>query len=195
MDAASAALPRPTARPLELLERALSYSRPVLAAAPGHDPDLSTPCSAWDLGDLLGHMVDGFTAFVQAAAGVVPAEPRTGLPRDPALLAGHLLDLGCGVLGGWSDGRDECLLGLMPLPAEALLEAAALEIAVHGWDVAQVCAPERGLPPELAAGLLLPALRHVTAADRPTRFGPVLPVVRRDPAALLLAHCGRADPR
>lgn len=195
MDAASAARPRPAERPLELLERSLSYSRSVLAAVPGHAPDLPTPCSAWDLGDLLAHMVDGFTAFVQASAGVVPAEPRTDLPRDPALLAGHLLDLGCGVLGGWSDGREECLLGLVPLPADRLLETAALEIALHGWDVAQVCAPPREIPPALAAALLSVAFRHVTAADRPARFGPVLRVARRDPSALLLAHCGRAPSR
>ncbi len=191
MDAAPAALPRPTERPLELLERSLAFNRSVLAAVPGHAADLPTPCRDWDLADLLAHMVDGFTAFVQAAAGVVPAEPRTGLPRDPALLAGHLLDLGCGVLSGWAAGRDECLLGLMPLPADALLEAAALETAVHGWDLAQVCTPQRGLPAELSAGLLPLALRHVTLADRPARFGAVRSVARRDPTSLLLAHCGR----
>ncbi len=69
MDAASAALPRPGERPLELLDRSLGYARSVLAAVPGHAADLPTPCPAWDLADLLGHMVDGFTAFVQASAG------------------------------------------------------------------------------------------------------------------------------
>ncbi len=190
MDAAAAALP-PTERPRELLERSLAYTRSVLAAVPGHAADLPTPCPDWELADLLAHMVDGFTAFVQAAAGVVPAEPRTGLPRDPALLAGHLLDLGCGVMSGWADGRDACLLGGLPLPADTVMAAAALEIAVHGWDVAQVCAPQRRLPPELAAALLPLALRHVAPADRPGRFGAVRPVSRRDPRSLLLAHCGR----
>lgn len=191
MSAASAAQEATPHRPLELMERSIGYARGVLRTVPGHAPQEPTPCRDWDLADLLAHMVDGLTAFVQAAAGVVPAEPRTGLPRDPALLAGHLLDLGCGVLGGWVESDDGCLLGSLPLPAEVLLEAAALEIAVHGWDVAQVCAPHRVLPPTLAAALLPAALRHVSPADRPARFGAVRPVVRRDPAALLLAHCGR----
>jgi uncharacterized protein (TIGR03086 family) len=191
MSAASAAPAAIADRPMELMERSIAYARGVLRTVPGHAPQEPTPCRDWDLADLLSHLVDGLTAFAQAAAGVVPAEPRTALPRDPALLAGHLLDLGCGVLGGWLENDDECLLGLLPLPADVLLEAAALEIAVHGWDVAQVCAPHRDLPPALAAALLPAALRHVSPADRPHRFDAVRPVARRDPAALLLAHCGR----
>ncbi len=180
-------------RPLELLERSLSYTRVVLAAVPGHPAEAPTPCAHWDLADLLTHMVDGFTAFIQGAAGVVPPPGATDLPRDPALLAGHLLDLGCGVLSGWATAEDrECLLGLMPLPADALLEVAALEIAVHGWDVSRVCSPHRPLPPELAAGLLPLAFRHVRPADRPGRFAPVAHVTHRDPASLLLAQLGRA---
>ncbi|MEZ5093618.1 maleylpyruvate isomerase N-terminal domain-containing protein [Nocardioides sp.] len=196
MTAASAAPAAPAERPLELVERSLAYARGVLVAVPGHPADLATPCADWDLGDLLAHMVDGFTAFVQAAAGVVSPEPPAGLPREPALLAGHLLDLGCGVLGEWASpaGRARVLCGL-PLPTEVVLEVAALEIAVHGWDVAQVCSPRRRLPAQLAAALLPAAVRRVGAADRPHRFGAVRPGSRRDPEALLLAHCGRAAPR
>ena len=119
MTAASAAHAAPAERPLELVERSLAYARGVLVAVPGHPADLATPCADWDLGDLLAHMVDGFTAFVQAAAGVVSPEPPAGLPREPALLAGHLLDLGCGVLGEWASpaGRARVLCGL-PLPTE-----------------------------------------------------------------------------
>jgi uncharacterized protein (TIGR03086 family) len=194
MSAASAAPESPAGRPLELVERSIGYARGVLVAVPGHRAEERTPCADWDLADLLGHMVDGFTAFVQAAAGSVPAEPRTGLPRDPGLLAGHLLDLGCGVLGGWSSPAcSGPRLGVLALPGDALLEVAAVEIAVHGWDLAQACAPHHRLPPELAAALLPVALRHITPADRPHRFGPVRPGARRDPGALLLAHCGRGS--
>lgn len=179
-------------RPLEVLERALAYAGPVLARVPGHAASEATPCAAWDLGDLLTHMVDGFTAFLQGAAGLVPPYRSPMLPRDPALLAGHLCDLGCGLLGDWtSTNRRECLLGPMPLPAEAVLEVAALEVAVHAWDLSRVCAPELDLPSELAAALLPVACRHVADEDRPARFGPVVEGLRRDPLSLLLGRLGR----
>lgn len=181
------------ARPLELLERSLSYSRVVLAGVPGHAADQDTPCAGWDLADLLAHMVDGFTAFIQGATGVVPPAEPTLLPRDPALLAGHLLDLGCGVLSGWATAEDrDCLMGLVPLPADSLLGVAALEVAIHGWDVAHATGYDRQLPPQLAAGLLPLAFRHVRPADRPGRFAPVVATARRDPVALLLSHLGRS---
>ncbi|MFN8194105.1 MAG: maleylpyruvate isomerase family mycothiol-dependent enzyme [Nocardioidaceae bacterium] len=182
-------------RPLELLERALAFTRPVLVRVAGHDAGEPTPCAPWDLGDLLSHMVDGFTAFLQGAAGLVSPYDAPALPRDPALLAGHLRDLGCGVLGDWATtSRRETLLGLVPLPTDRLLEVAALEIAVHGWDLSRVCASDHVLPPELAAGLLPLAVRRVGPLDRPGRFGPVLEPVRRDPASLLLAQLGRLSP-
>jgi len=138
-------------------------------------------------------MVDGFTAFIQGATGVVSPLGPVGLPREPALLAGHLLDLGCGVLSEWTSADQRaCLLGLTPLPADVVLEVAALEVAVHGWDVSRACAPDRDLPTELAAALLPVAVRRISTVDRAGRFGPVVAVVRRrDPAALLLAQVGR----
>ena len=77
------------------------------------------------------------------------------------------------------------------MPADALLEAAALEIAVHGWDLSRVTAPSRKLPAVLAAALLPVALRRVGPGDRPTWFGPIVHGSRRDPAAILLNHLGR----
>jgi len=142
--------------------------------------------------ELLGHIVDGLRAFIQGAAGAVAATAPPALPRDPALLAGHLLDLGCGVLGEWVAPRcGECLLGPARIPGEGRLEAAALEIAVHGWDVSRVTAPSRELPAGLAAALLPVAVRRVDPGDRPTRFGPIDHGSRRDPAAILLNHLGR----
>lgn len=181
------------ARPLELLERALSWTRPVLAAVPGHPAATPTPCAAWDLADLLAHLVDGFTAFRQGASGTVSASAVTDLPRDPALLAGRLLDLGGGLLGQWvAGGRRPCVVGGCAVSAATLLEVAALEVAVHGWDVAQIVLPDRRLPPELAAALLPVALRRVAADDRPSRFGPVVvPAAGRDATSVLLGHLGR----
>ena len=181
----------PASRALELLERSLGYARGVLTTVRGHRAEEPTPCADWDLADLLTHMVDGFTAFLQAASGHVPPL-SPALPRDPTLLAGHLLDLGCGLLGDWTHPRiTPCRVLGLPIPADAVMEVAALEVAVHSWDLSRVCAPEREVPNELAAALLPVLLRRVAAGDRPDRFAPPVTPQRRDPAATLLARLGR----
>lgn len=179
-------------RPLELMERALAWIRPALLAVPGHDPATATPCRSWDLADLLAHLLDGFTAFAEAATGRVQPPGADAGPRDPAVLAGRLLDLSGVLLGGWtSTGARDCRLDDRLLPAETVLQLAGLEIAVHGWDLAQVTGPERRLPAELAAALLPVAYRRVGAADRQGRFAPPVEPAGRDPSSLLLAHLGR----
>lgn len=186
-------MPAPTPlRPLELLERALAWTRTALAAVPGHPADAATPCAGWDLAQLLRHMHDGFDAFLEASGRPVSAPVPDDVRRAPELVARDLAALGRELLGSWTvaDGGDR-VVGNLTLPAGVLLQVAALEVAVHGWDLAQVCAPDLRLPPELAAALLPVAYRHVSPADRPRRFGPVVPVRRRDPVTLLLAQLGR----
>jgi len=50
-------------RALELLERALGYTRGALATV-GADRSGPTPCAGWSLADLLCHMDDGLDAFL-----------------------------------------------------------------------------------------------------------------------------------
>jgi uncharacterized protein (TIGR03086 family) len=183
-------------RPLELVERALGYARSVLVAVPGHLATEPTPCPGWDLGELLAHVEDGFGAFVDGSGGqVLPPREDDG-PRDPAAVARRLLDLGCSVLGGWLPAQHpDCRVGPAWVSSATVLEVAALEIALHGWDVAQVVAPRRALPPALASALLPLAYRHIRPGVRPGRFGPVLESAGRDPASVLLAYVGRAPAR
>ena len=180
------------ARGVELLERSIGWTRVSLVAASALPADAPTPCEGWDVGDLLAHMVDGFTALVESAAGRVGTRRTPPLPREPALLAGHLLDLGCGVLGGWTSHVPYAVgVGGLALAPDTVLEVAALEVAVHGWDVGRAAGLDRPLPSGLAAALLPVAVRHVHPLDRPARFGAVVDQPRRDPSSLLLAHLGR----
>ena len=71
---------------IELLDRALGYTRVVLAGVPGADLDRRTPCRDWNLGQLLAHMDDALDAFTEAAGGAVdvPARGWSPAPRGPA---------------------------------------------------------------------------------------------------------------
>ena len=83
------------------------------------------------------------------------------------------------------------------LRSDLLAAAGSLEIAVHGWDVAQACGVDRPLPPALALELLEVVPLFVHDADRPHRFAdPVDVPLHARPGARLLAALGRrADSR
>jgi uncharacterized protein (TIGR03086 family) len=178
---------------LELLERALGWTRSVLVDVRDDLADAPTPCASWTLLDLLRHMVDSLSALAEGATGTVAL---TATPVDrtagPEALARSLCDLGCAILGGWLHaGPGPVVLGGESLGRAVLTEVGALEVAVHGWDVARSCRSTATLPPMLAAALLPVASRRVGPGDRPGSFGPVVEPAGSDPVGLLLAHLGR----
>ena len=71
----------------------------------------------------------------------------------------------------------------------------ALEIAVHGWDVARTVGGGLRMPEDLAARLYDVALVVVTPDERGTRFAEAVPVPVDAPVCTrLLAHLGRSEP-
>jgi hypothetical protein len=73
-----------------------------------------------------------------------------------------------------------------------LAAVGAVEIAVHGWDVAQACGRPRPLPPALAADLFPVARCVVADGDRGVRFAePVGVPTRSCPGDRLVAFLGR----
>ena len=188
-----AAVPVRARDDLELLERALGWTRGVLVDVGDDMADAPTPCADWTLLDLLRHMVDSLSALAEGATGrvalgVVPVDRTAG----PESLARSLCDLGCAVLGSWLHAdAGPVELGSTSLRRGVLTEVGALEIAVHGWDVARSCGSTAELPPLLAAALLPVAARRVAPQDRHGAFGPVLDPAGSDPVSLLLAHLGR----
>jgi len=178
---------------LELLERALGWTRVALLDVRDDLAGAATPCADWTLLDLLHHMVDSLSALAEGATGSVGlAATPVDRAAGPEALARSLSALCCAVLGGWlRAGARPVVLGTEPLARTVLTEVGALEVAVHGWDVARSCGSAASLPPMLAAALLPIAARRVGPGDRPGSFGPVVEPAGSDPVDLLLAHLGR----
>jgi len=150
-----------------LLERAVSYTRGQLALVTTHDLGAPTPCRQWDLADLLAHMEDALDAFMEASHGVVDPVPR--LPREPRL--DSIRAKACHLLGAWTVADVTAVrVGDRQLEPAVLLGAAALEVAVHGWDVGWAIGDPRPLPDGLAVELWPVAARLVTPDVRPGRF-------------------------
>jgi uncharacterized protein (TIGR03086 family) len=156
---------------VELLERSLGYTRVALAGVTGDRLAAPTPCRDWTLRDLLAHMDDSLDAFTEAAGGRVSL---THAPATPQVVV--LQQKACALLGLWSgEGPPGVRVGGVDLATDLLVATAALEITVHGWDVAQSTGAGTPIPDELARHLLPVAHRVVSEADRGTRFAEALP--------------------
>jgi uncharacterized protein (TIGR03086 family) len=205
--------PAPLIGGLGLLERALGFTlgclRLVTADALAHP----TPCAGWDLRALLAHLDDSLAALHEAAEpGVVAALPDAVTAADPVR---RLRDRSCRLLGAWTAASTaastaagtaastaastaacgDVSVGGLPLTAGLVTGVGAMEVTVHGWDVARACGTDRPIPASLADELLDLATVIVDDADRPARFGPPVAVhPAAGPAARLVAFLGR-DPR
>ncbi|MGG5259869.1 maleylpyruvate isomerase family mycothiol-dependent enzyme [Phycicoccus avicenniae] len=180
---------------LELLERSLAWTRGALAGIGDDEAGARTPCAAWTLADLLVHMVDSLEVVTELSLGRLALAGPPPASRRPEVLAEHLRLLGCALLEGWlrADRPSAADVGGALLDADVAVEVGALEIAVHGWDVARARGLATPFPPLLAAALLPVAVRRVPAVGRHPRFAPPLRPAGTGPAAMLLAHLGRAS--
>ena len=188
---------------VELLERAVAYTRGTLAAVTPTMLTRPTPCRQWDLDRLLDHMVDAMAAFTEASRGRVDREAhalRGVRIGGPDARIGRLKSEACALLGAWAARLEQAYddpvppigVGEASLDADLLLSVGALEVAVHGWDVGQATGLATPIPEDLAARLLTVARDVVRPADRGTRFGPARPVQADAPYDHhLLGYLGR----
>jgi uncharacterized protein (TIGR03086 family) len=183
-------------RPVAVLDSAVTWTHNCLQLARSSPLDVPTPCADWDLGQLLTHMEDSLVALGEAAAdGRVPL-------RDLALHTGEgpsvdrVIQLGCGTRAAWHARSTSAPITIsdLSLGGDTTALVGALEIAVHGWDVASATGQQCRIPEDLAVRLYDVALAVVTAGERGWRFGRAIDVPPSAPASTrLLAHLGRRD--
>ncbi|GAA4209381.1 TIGR03086 family metal-binding protein [Actinocatenispora rupis] len=177
---------------LDLLERSIGYTLGSLHLVTDDSLDAPTPCPAWSLRQLLEHMYDSLGSLAEAVeAGRVALTPSYDAGADPVAA---VRSRACRLLGVWAATGvpDRTSVAGQPLATRIVAATGALEIAVHGWDVAEACGADRAIPDELAAELLRFAPLLVTDEDRPYRFGPPARVApSAAPGRRLLAFLGR----
>jgi uncharacterized protein (TIGR03086 family) len=161
----------------ELHRRALQVTVDVVNQVSADQLGLRTPCSEWDLGQLLAHMVGQNHGFAAAARGERSDEgvfsPRSVVGGDPAVLhaasaddvaAAFALD---DVLrrGFWlPEIRPE-----PPFPGRVAISFHLVDCVAHGWDVAEAI----GVPVDFDEEVLASALEISRAVpDGPNREQP-----------------------
>jgi uncharacterized protein (TIGR03086 family) len=182
---------------IALLERAINYTLGNLHMVTPEAMSRPTPCAGWDLRALLDHMNDSLLALNEAVdVGRVDLDVPAD---DPARVADPVVTLrerACTLLGSWTSADTHRAISIAgcPLTTGIVTGTGAIEVAVHGWDVARACRRQRPIPPSLAEEMLDLSPLFVTLADRPTRFAaPVDVPSRAAPGDRLLAFLGR-DP-
>ena len=179
----------------ELLRRAVHYA---IASADLIEPPLlavPTPCGAWNLAMLLIHLSESMDAIAEGlTCGAVALMPTASLGDEPGNVRS-----GCArLLAAIPAAPTGELVGIadLALTDNALAYAGAMEIAVHGWDIAVACGHPRPIPAELASPLLKAADLLLPASARPDLFAePLCPPVPATPSGTLLAFLGRREAR
>ncbi|WP_435737475.1 TIGR03086 family metal-binding protein [Cellulosimicrobium sp. PMB13] len=189
--------------PTAVIDRAHAALREVVAGLSGTDLTLPTPCDAWTVAQVLQHAAGDQRAYVAALTG------RGGPEEDPFTPSGELAESPSGLVEAAlaasaaafalvdPDGEVSTPLPIGPVPALTAAGAAAIDAAVHAWDVAVATGQDSPLDDDLAAFLLTvapglvepvrPYGVYAAALDAPDGADP-------RPADALLRYLGR-DPR
>ncbi len=178
---------------LALLERSVAYARSSLQLIQPRLMHVPTPCREWDLTTLLHHMDDSLRALQEAGETGQVLMLRQGETEAHHLVTSLKSRAGA-LLGAWTarHGADLVSVAGCPLAAQILVGTGALEIAVHGWDVAQACGSEQPIPAPLALALLPLVPVVVSDRDRGCRFDAAVPVPPwASPGDHLVAALGR----
>ncbi len=180
-----------------LLEPSVTYTVGVVLAITPELLSRPTPCREWDLRMLLRHASESMAALRESIEtgriGPDPAAEDDDLVADPVRA---FRDRACQLLDTWtSSGHRRQIIQIVdcPLAASLMAATAALEIAVHGWDISQACGQREPIPRALATALLAIAPALVPSAGRHPLFAePVIAAATAGPSDRLAAYLGRS---
>ena len=184
---------------IEVLTRSHEYLREVVAAVPETAWAAPTPCTEWTVRQVLNH-----ARIDQQAYGLVltgdrpgsdPFHPADTLDGDPVAELDKVLRAVADGFAHLHADADQVPTPLGPMPFPFAAATAAMDAAVHAWDIAAATGQNRPLTADLAEGIWPAADRLVDQLRDSYRvFAPALEVTDEyDRAEALLAFLGR-DP-
>jgi len=178
------------------LELAIASTRGVLAGVLRSQLLDPTPCTRWNVGQLINHIVGGQFFFL----GVLAGEVRDNEPSD--FSAGDFLstfDFGSGLcLEAFAhEGlmNEIVTLPTVEMTGSSFVRVVATDTFVHGWDLARATGQSTDLAPDLAVKLLVAAKLALSPLVRSRSGTPFAPERTTGPDASeadhLAAYLGR----
>jgi uncharacterized protein (TIGR03086 family) len=184
----------------EALDHAVASTAVIVKAVRPDEADAPTPCTEWDVRDLLNHIIGTLWLSEALLSDHAPRHPMApgGLPstdlagRDPAAAYAEASAV---ALTAASSGDTLTRVHTTPLgdmPGPALAGFTTLDILIHGWDLAQATSQPAALDDTLAAHVLAFAEQAITPGSRAPRIGPAVPVAADAPLTdRVVAFLGR----
>lgn len=141
---------------IERIEKASAHAQKVIEGISAEDMGKPTPCSEYDVRELLNHVIAGLSMLDTAASGGKAAPPEGNIVGD---------DPGA----QYREGREKLLDTLrtregvldqnweMPfgsLPGQMMAGIAFMEHLTHAWDLAKATGQDTELPEDLAVECL-----------------------------------------
>ena len=170
-------------------EAVLAIAQRVLTGVKTSDLENSTPCSEFNLGQLIDHQ---YESIVRIAASVGVVAPENPNPSAEVRLA----DLAQKTLEAFRKRGLDGLLRLGPneMPANVVANILNIELLVHAWDISQAIHRELELSPLLAEYVLGLTRKTITPQGRQSGlFGAEVTVSESDVSVnRLLAFTGRS---
>jgi uncharacterized protein (TIGR03086 family) len=140
----------------ENLAGAVRVTQQVLAKVHAGQLHERTPCAAWDVAELINHMVGVPTFFASVVTGEPPRDEAPNYSSGDFLVAFEAASATC-VEAYSDDAVLEQIYDFPPIgktPGSVCLSIATSETFVHGWDLARATGQDTDLDPALAAKLL-----------------------------------------
>lgn len=184
-----------------VLDTAHEALRDIVRAVPAPDLGRPTPCADWNVTQVIQHAAGDQLAYASSITG----EPGPDFnPFDPSgKLDGTPMDLldpcvsACAAAWATIGGdADQVPVPVPPgsLKPETGAGAAALDAAVHAWDIAVATGQASPLTPDLARTLLDVAVQIVEPLREYGAYAAAIEHTGTDDVAALLRYLGR-DPR
>jgi uncharacterized protein (TIGR03086 family) len=180
-----------------LLDQAHSALRTVTASAA--DLTATTPCDLWNVTQVVQHAAGdqlAYAAFLTGGAGpdFDPFDPDGNLAVPALEMVEDAIARTAAAFAALDPDADSVPTPIPPnaMPARQAAAAAAMDAAVHAWDIAKATGQPSPLTDELAAELLPTARALVEPLRSWGAFKAALPTAPEDGAAAeLLRYLGR----
>ena len=180
-----------------LFEQALDDAGTLVLRAASADLRLPTPCTDWDLGALLGHMIgqnEGFAAAIRD--GDAPLSAYAALDLGPGDVPDRWEASAAGLRDAFRSAPPDGRLRLAEFDREVSVATALgmqlVDCAVHAWDVATALAEDYRPSDEIAQAVLASArLIAARPGGTPGVFAASRAVEDADPWRQALALLGR----
>lgn len=177
------------------LAAAYEHTAAVIGKVSEADLDRPTPCTDWNVRELLNHTIGvmfGIAGGVTGRSANVDDAPDFTAGGGTAAAFEQAVQASLAAWGGDGVFDDTVNFGAGDMPAAVGIGINMLDTLTHAWDLAEAIGLDRSMDPELAESAL--AAAEVTVSDdiRPGRFAPAVAIADDAPAHdRLAAFLGR----